>query len=358
MKGKKRFTLLAINPGSTSTKLGLFQNNVALLTETITHDVKELRRFSTIMDQKEYRKKMVLHHLQIRNVDIKKLSAVVARGGLLKPLKSGTYAVNKRMIKDLTDAKRGEHASNLGACIAYAIARPLKIPAFIVDPVSVDEMEEVARISGLDNINRVSLSHALNTKAVAKRHAKERGQKYSKLNLIVAHLGSGISISAHRRGKMIDVANPREEGPFSIERSGTVPLLSLIQWCFDRNMTFKEMERKIFSEGGIYSYLGTKDLKKVREMIKRGSKKPKLILDAMVYQISKEIGAMATVLRGKVDAIIITGGIAHDASLVKDIRRRISFITDIVVYPGEDETKALAEGAYRILLGEEKAQRY
>ena len=349
------YYLLIINPGSTSTKLAVFEDEKILLKKTIKHSVEELTKFKSISEQKDYRKKAILDYLKKNSFDIKKLSAVVGRGGLLKPLKSGTYRVNDKMLEDLKQAKRGEHASNLGGLIAYEIATPLTIPSFIVDPVAVDEYEPIAYYLGLKGVERESLSHALNTKAVAKRYAKEINDNYNNLNLVIAHLGSGISVSAHKKGRMIDVTNSKEEGAFSPERSGSIPCVKLAKLCFSGKYDLKQIINMIFREGGLYSYLKTKDFAEIMEKVEKGDKYAKEVVNAMIYQIGKEIGAMATVLNGTVDAIIITGGMAYSDYLVNELKKRIDFISPIVkIYPGEDELKALNEGALRVLKGEEK----
>jgi butyrate kinase len=353
-----KFHILAINPGSTSTKIGLFFNNRKIFSENIKHPEEEIRKFSKIIEQKEYRTNTILFCLKEHNFELNKLSAVVGRGGLLKPLSSGTYRINEKMIKDLEEAKRGEHASNLGAIIAYSIASSINVPSFIVDPVSVDEFCSLARYSGLKELERESLSHALNTKAIAKRYCREKNKDYNKINLIVAHLGSGISVSAHLRGKMIDVTNSREEGAFSTERAGSVPCVKLAKLCFSSNLKYKDIECMLFREGGLYSYLGTKDLPKIMGMIKNGDEFAKEVIDAMIYQIAKEIGAMATVLEGEVEAILITGGMAHEPYIVNELKKRISFLAPIHIYPGEDELLALAEGAFRVLSGQEEVREY
>jgi butyrate kinase len=283
---------------------------------------------------------------------------VVGRGGLLRPMESGTYRVDEKMITDLCEAKRGKHASNLGAMIAHEIASGLGVPAFIVDPVSVDEWDPLARLSGLENLDRHCLSHALNTKAVVKRFAKENHKNYSDLRLIVAHLGSGNSISAHAGGRMVDVTNSMEEGSFSTERSGTVPILGLAKLCFSGKYTYQDIEKMTFRQGGLASYLGTKELPEVMAKVDAGDAKAKLVFDAMVYQIAKEIGAMATVLAGRVDAILLTGGMANVTRLCDAIEERVKFIARVYRYPGEDELIALAEGALRVLTGEEKEKIY
>ncbi len=353
------FYNLVINPGSTSTKTAIFENEKLLFKETLRHKDEELSSFDSIASQKDFRKNVILSFVKKNGFDIEKLSSVVGRGGLLKPLKSGTYRVNEKMLKDLTEAKRGEHASNLGGLIAYEIASELNIPAFIVDPVSVDEYGKLAYYSGLKGLERESLSHALNTKAVAKRYAKERGKNYKDLKLIVAHLGSGISVSAHIEGKMIDVTNSMEEGAFSPERAGTVPCVKLAKLCFSGKYDLKDVITMLFKKGGIYSYLGTKDFSKVMDMVNSGNSEAKEVVDAMAYQIAKEIGAMATVLKGKVDAIIFTGGMAYDKYFTDLLKDRTSFISEnIKIYPGEDELQALNEGALRVLNSEEEVMEY
>jgi butyrate kinase len=352
------FFLLALNPGSSSTKIGVFKNDKPLFAKNVKHDEAALASFKDIADQKTLRKQAVLDALGEQGFDPRRLSAVVGRGGLLRPLESGTYRVNEAMLKDLKEARRGKHASNLGAMIAHEIASQLNVPAFIVDPVSVDEWEPVARLSGLEGLDRECLSHALNTKAVAKRFARENNKKYNDLRLIVAHLGSGISISAHLNGRMIDVTNPMEEGAFSTERSGSLPILKLAKLCFSGKHTYQDIEKMTFRSGGLASYLGTKELPEVVKRIAAGDEKAKLVFEAMAYQVAKEIGAMATVLSGKVDAILLTGGMAHESKLREAVEERVAFIARVYGYPGEDELVALAEGALRVLTGEEKEREY
>jgi butyrate kinase len=350
--------ILTINPGNTSTKIGLFENTRPLFVKTIVHNDEELKMFKCIADQKDYRMNEILSEIERERFDLKSLNCVVGRGGLLRPLQSGTYLINEKMLSDLKRAERGEHASNLGAIIAYEIASRYSIPSYIVDPVTVDEMEDVARISGFVELERESLLHALNTKAVAKRYAQSINRSYEELRLIVVHLGSGISLSAHIGGRMVDVVNPRDEGPFSPDRAGGVPSLKLAKLCFSGRYDYKTLEKKLFGEGGIYSYLGTRDLRRVMEMIDSGDQKAKLIYDAMVYQISKYIGYMAPVLMGQIDCIILTGGMANEKRLIEDIKKRVSFLGKIEVFPGEDELQALCEGAYRVLRNIEKVKIY
>lgn len=350
--------ILTINPGNTSTKIGVFENVKPLFIKNIPHNDEDLKMFRSIAEQKDYRTSQILVEIEKEKFDLRSLNCVVGRGGLLRPLESGTYLINENMLSDLRRAERGEHASNLGAIISYEIASRYNIPAYIVDPVAVDEMDDIARISGFAEIERESLLHALNTKAVAKRYAAKTSRDYKELRLIVAHLGSGISISAHINGRMVDVLNPRDEGPFSPDRAGGVPSLKLAKLCFSGEYDYKTLEKKLFGEGGIYSYLGTRDLKKVMEMIDSGDQKAKMIYNAMVYQISKYIGYMAPVLNGDIDCIILTGGMANEGRLIEDIKKRISFLSRIEVFPGEDELQALAEGAYRVMRDIERVKIY
>lgn len=352
------FLILVINPGASSTKLGLFKNNEQIWGITIRHSYEELKTLKDVHEQKKFRIEKILEALREANINLEELSAISAIGGLLKPLKSGTYLINKAMLKDLEEGKRGFHASNLGGLIAYEIAEKLGIPSYIVDPVSVDEMDKLARYSGHPLLERESLSHALNTKATAKRWAKEHGKKYNDSNLIVIHLGSGITVSAHKKGRMVDITNSMEEGPFSVERAGTVPCMKLAKLCFSGKYTFEQVQKMLFGEGGIYAYIGIKDFREVMEKVKAGDEKAKEIVDAMIYQIAKDTGAMATVLEGEIDGIIITGGMAHEDYLVENLRKKIEFLGKVYLYPGEDELLALAEGALRVLKGEELPNEY
>jgi butyrate kinase len=348
-----------MNPGSTSTKIGVYEDDKEILVETLRHSAEEIGQYATIVDQFEFRKNVILNVLKEKNFDINTLSAVVGRGGLLKSIESGTYAVNDVMLEDLRVGVQGQHASNLGGIIANEIAKELNIPAFIVDPVVVDELDEVARVSGMPEIERISIFHALNQKAVAKRYANEVKKDYSELNLIVAHLGGGISVGAHKAGRVVDVNNALDgEGPFSPERSGGLPVGDLVKLCFSGKYTEAEIKKMITGKGGIVAYLGTNDAKTVDERAAAGDKEAKLIFDAMGYQVAKEIGKCAAVLSGKVDAIILTGGIAYSKNLVSYIKERVEFISQVVVYPGEDEILALAEGGLRVLRGEETAREY
>ena len=350
------FRVLAINPGSTSTKIALYVNECPRFLKSIRHSGAEMNEYCgrPILDQQEFRLAHIEAAVAEAGHESKDLHAVVGRGGLLPPLASGTYVVNDRMLEELRLAKRGEHASNLGAFLAQSIAQKAHVQAYVVDPVSVDEWPECARLSGSALLERQCLSHALNSKAVAKRYARERGEAYETLRLIVAHLGSGISVSAHENGRMVDVTNSREEGAFSTERAGTVPVMQLVDLCFSGKYTPRQVEALLFREGGLHSYLGTKDLEEVERRVSSGDAMAKTVFDAMVYQIAKEIGAMASVLHGRVDALLLTGGMAHSERLVSDLSQYVSWIAAVCVYPGEDELQALTEGVLRVLRQEEQ----
>ncbi len=350
--------VLIVNTGSSSTKVALYENDKEVWKETVRHDYETIKNLPDIKEHLRFRERVIREILKKRNVTGEGIDAIAVIGGLLKPLRSGTYEVNEKMVFDLYESKRGFHASNLSGIIGYNLAKEWGIKAYTVDPVSVDEMDDLARYSGHPDLPRYSLSHALNTKAVAKRWAKENGKDYGKSNLIVIHLGSGITVSAHRDGRMVDLTNSMEEGPFSVERTGTLPVMSLARLCFSGKYTFDQVKRMIFGEGGMYAYLGEKDFRKVMERVKAGDPGAKEVVDAMLYQVGKEAGGMAAVLEGKVDAVIITGGMAHEDYVVDSLKRRLSFIAPVYVYPGEDEMKALAEGVLRVLNGEEEALTY
>lgn len=355
----KDYKILVINPGSTSTKVVLFSNEQLLFGKKIEHSSKELSNFNKIIDQYHFRQDIILSFLKEKGINLSTLNAVVGRGGLLKPIASGTYRINEKMLEDLHRGVMGEHASNLGGLLAYGIAENLSIPSYIVDPVVIDEMKPVARISGMPEIPRISILHALNQKAVARKVALDLGKKYEKCNFIIAHLGGGISVGIHCKGNVIDVNNALNgEGPFTPERSGGVPVGGLVELCFSGKFTKDEMMKKIKGKGGLVAYLNTNDVREVIKMIKHGDKKAKLILEAMAYQVAKEIGAGATVLRGQIDAIILTGGIAYNNEFVNMVRDRVSFLSLVMVYPGEEEMLSLCEGALRVLKGEEVEKIY
>lgn len=352
------FMILALNPGSTSTKIGLFEDDQCLIKETLRHTAIETTADLNREKQAAFRRTAILEYLKNNNIDLTKLAAIVVRGGLLRPLASGTYLVDERVCTDLSSAKYGWHASNLGSIIALPLASELGIPIYTVDPVTVDEFEPEARYSGLKGVPRLSMSHALNMKAMARQAARQFGRCYEDLNLVVVHLGSGISVSAHQRGKMIDVNNANEEGPFSLERCGTLPALGLVRLCFEGSNNQEEITRLLTGRGGVFSYLGTKDFVSIVQRIKDGDQEALQVVLAMAYQVAKEIGAMATVLRGNVDLIVLTGGMANAKTLVDLITERIAFIAPVQVLAGEEELEALAAGALRVLRGEVKALKY
>ncbi len=353
------YHVLVINPGSTSTKLTFFRNEHMLLQETIIHSSQSLSSFKHIVDQYEFRLNIILEFLKKKKIDLNIIDAIVGRGGLLRPLESGTYQVNTKMLNHLKKGKYGEHASNLGALLAYQIAKKTSIPSYIVDPVVVDEMDEIARISGIPELPRKSIFHALNQKAVARKAANDLGKEYEKSNLIVAHMGGGISVGVHCKGKVIDVNNALNgEGPFSPERSGTVPVGDLVKLCFSGKYQQNHIMTMIKGKGGLVAYLNTNNVEKVIKKVIKGDKKAKLIFEAMAYQIAKEIGQGATVLKGNVDAIVLTGGISHSNKFVDMIRDRVSYISLVMVYPGEEEMLSLCQGALRVLSGKEDVKKY
>ena len=350
--------ILVINPGSTSTKIGVFAEEEMLFDVTLRHSAEELAPYATIADQKDFRKELVLNALREKNFDSKMLSAVSARGGLVAPIPGGTYAVNEHLLEDSAAGVQGQHASNLGALIAHEIAGELGIPAFVVDPPVVDELSDVARFSGHPAIIRASKFHALNQKAVAKRYAKECGKAYEALNLIVCHMGGGVSVGAHDHGQIVDTQNALDgDGPFSPERSGSLPAGQVVDLCFSGDYTQAEMKKMISGRGGMMGYVGTTNMIDIAEKAKTDVYIGR-VLDAFHYQIAKEIGSMAVVLKGKVDQIILTGGISYNKGTVEALQAYAGWIAPITVYPGEDELLALTQGALRVLSGEEEAKVY
>lgn len=353
------FRLLVINPGSTSTKIGIYDNEKCVFEETLRHDADELEKYPKIIDQFDFRRETILNTLDNAGINISKLNAVVGRGGVLRPIPGGTYDVNDVMLNDLRSGKFGQHASNLGGIIAEKIASPLNIPAFIVDPVVVDELQPVARVSGIPEIERKSIFHALNQKAVARRVAKDLGKKYEECKFVVTHMGGGITVGAHSHGRVIDVNNGLHgEGPFSPERAGTLPIGDLVALSFSGKYFAGEIMRMLVGHGGLVGYLGTNDARKVEEMIASGDEKAALVYDAMAYQVAKEIGAYSVVLEGNIDAIILTGGLAYGTMFTDAIAKRVNWIAPVKVYPGENELQALAEGGLRVLRGEEESKTY
>ncbi|MBS3808107.1 MAG: butyrate kinase [Bacteroidales bacterium] len=357
---ERRYIILAVNPGSTSTKIAVYKNAKSVFLKTIRHSSENLEKFERITDQFHFRKDMVIQELGDSEVDINQISAVVGRGGLIKPVESGVYEVNEAMVNDLREASRGEHASNLGGLIAMDIAESLPdARAFIADPVVVDEMQEVARLSGHPYFQRRSIFHALNQKAIARSHTKTLDRDYEDLNLIIAHLGGGISVGAHKKGRVIDVNNALDgEGPLSPERTGGLPVGQLAELCYSGDYSYEEVKKMIKGQGGLVAYLDTNDAYEVELMVRDGNEKARLVQDAMSYQIAKEIGALSAVLSGEVDAIILTGGIAHNPMVVDYVRSMVRFIAPVAIYPGEDEMQALAENGLRVLQGKEQTKKY
>ena len=353
------FRLLIINPGSTSTKIGVYEDEKQIFEKTLRHSAEEIGQFETIYSQKDFRKEVILNVLRENNFNINTLDAVVGRGGLLKPIPSGTYEVNKALLEDLKIGVQGPHASNLGGILAQEIAEQADVRAFIVDPVVVDELSDVARLSGVPELRRISIFHALNQKAIGRRAAQDMNKKYEDCNFLIVHMGGGVTVGAHRKGKVIDNTNGLDgEGPFSPERSGGLPVGGLMRLCYGDELSKSELGKRIKGNGGVVAYLGTNDIRDVEDMISKGDEKANLIYEAMVYQICKEIGAYATVLKGDVDAIILTGGIAYSKKIREEIESRVKFIAPVISYPGEDEMIALAQGGLRVLNGEEKALDY
>ncbi|MCE1202858.1 MAG: butyrate kinase [Bacteroidia bacterium] len=352
--------ILTINPGSTSTKFGLFQGLNPVYIKNIRHSNEELEPFEKITDQFSFRKELILNELREAEIPLDNIRVVMGRGGLLKPIESGVYEVNETMMRDLRNSPLGEHASNLGGLIAHDIAKSLPdARAFIANPVVVDELDDIARISGHPLMPRYSIFHALNQKAIARQHAKSIMKPYESLNLIVVHLGGGITVGAHKQGRVVDVNQGLDgDGPFSPERTGSLPVGSLVRLCFSGKYTEKEVMKMIKGEGGLVAYLGTNSAYEVEQRVAAGDAYAKLIYDAMAYQVAKEIGAMATVMHFYVDGILITGGIAHDKYFVNQIIERVHRIAPVHVYPGEDELKALAFNGLRVVSGETEAKLY
>ena len=352
--------ILAINPGSTSTKIAVYEGENPVFLKNIKHSKEKLDTFNKISDQFQFRKQLVINQLKEADIDLDSIGIIVGRGGLLKPIESGVYLVNKRMIHDLQNSPVGEHASNLGGLIADDIAKTLpKAKAYIANPVVVDEMEDIARFTGHPKFKRISIFHALNQKAVAREHAKSIMREYEDLNLIVVHLGGGITIGTHKKGRVIDVNQGLDgEGPFSPERSGTLPVGQLVKMCFSGEYTQKEIMNMIKGSGGLVAYLGTNSAYDTEAAAFEGDEKASLVLQAMAYQVAKDIGAMGTVLKGDVDSILITGGVANSKWFVNLIAERIHKIAPTHVYPGEDEMRALAFNGLRVLKGEAEIKEY
>ncbi|MDI9439338.1 MAG: butyrate kinase [Bacillota bacterium] len=351
--------ILVVNPGSTSTKLAIYRNEVQIRTTSLHHSNQDLARFSDIVDQKEFRERVIVEWLEAEGVELSSLTAIVARGGLLAPIPGGTYRINELMVQDMAQGRYGKHASNLAGLIAYDLSKRLSIPGFIVDPVVVDELEPVARISGHPSLERISIFHALNQRANGRKAAALLGKPYEELNLIVAHLGGGISVGAHRKGRVVDVNNALSgEGPFSPERVGSLPTHALVNYFFEHGCTKAELMKEFVGRSGLVAHLGTNDSREIVARMQQGDEQAQFYFQAMAYQIAKEIGRISTVLCGIVDQIVLTGGLAHSPELVEEIRPRVEFIAPLLVLPGENELEALALGALQVLLGEASAKEY
>jgi len=352
--------ILAINPGGLSTKIALYENRSPLWTEDIQHTEKELKGFDSVLHQFSFRRDLILKKIQEKGGRINELHACVGRGGILKPLKAGTYRVGAAMLNDIRQGRtQADHPANLGALLAHSIASEVSVPAFIADPVSVDEFEDVARISGFPGIERLSLHHPLNVRATAFKLAEEWGRRLKDMNLVVAHLGSGFSICPMRHGRIIDVNNANDGGPFSPMRAGSLPITQLVKLAFSGTYdSARAMNNVLTKKGGMTAYLGTHDLREVIRRIKSGDKNADLIFRAMIYQICKEVGAMSAVLNGEVDAVILTGGLAYSEKLVDELSHHLKWIAPVKVFPGENELEALVMGALRVLQEEEEAKEY
>ncbi|HPW78363.1 MAG TPA: butyrate kinase [Bacteroidales bacterium] len=352
--------ILVINPGSTSTKIAVFEGLKEVFGNTIRHTAEDLAPYPNICRQYEFRKKTIFAALESNQIDSEGFAAVIGRGGLVKPIESGTYRVNELMLKHLSDGIGGEHASNLGGLLAHSVAAEIPgCQAFIADPVVVDELQDVARVTGIPEIERVSIFHALNQKAIAKRHATVTGKSYEDLNLIVAHLGGGISVGAHRKGRVIDVNNALNgDGPIAPERAGTIPALQLAKLCFSGKYTYHQICKMITGKGGMVAHVGTNSFMELYERVQREDSKAIRIYQAMAYTIAKQIGATAVVLNGHIDAILFTGGIAHNKCFIDLIIEQVGFLGPCHTYAGEDEMSALAYNAYCILTGKEKPRIY
>lgn len=351
--------ILVINPGSTSTKVALFSEGKCLAEESISHSKEELARYDGVIQQTDFRKAEIQRFLDKQNIDSGEIAAVVGRGGLIDPVPGGTFLVDEKMLADIVSEKNGSHASNLGAILANDFAKKFGVAAYIVDPVVVDELEPVARISGVKGIDRRSVGHVLNQKAVARKVLAEENKTYETSSVIVAHLGGGISVGAHKNGKLIDLSNGLDgEGPYTPERTGTLPIMPFVEKVLKEQLTLPQVKKIISGNGGLKSYLDEIDIRVIEKQISAGDEKAQYYLDGMCYQIQKEIGAMAAVLQGKIDAIILTGGISYSKNIVEKIKAGVNWIAPVAVFGGEMEMQALYEGGKRVLDGEEEAQIY
>ena len=350
--------LLVINVGSTSTKVAWFKGIVPVVLETIRYSSEDLAPYASLEEQLSLREKDILKFLKKNGIGLEEVDMIVSRGGLGRPAPAGAYEIDEAMCKDLLGGKFGKHPSALGPAMALNISRKYGIPAIVIDPPSTDEFQPLARFSGLPDIERKSALHALNQKAAARRLAGELGKKYEEMNLVVAHLGGGITVGAHQKGRVIDCTHGLAEGPFTPERAGSLPTADLLDMAFSGKFEKRQILRRLVGQGGLFAYLGTSDDKKVQEMIRAGDEEAKLVYEAMAYQVAKEIGAMCVVLKGEIDGIILTGGLANSEMMTDLIREWIQFIAPVFIYPGENEISALAEGGIRVLRKEEELKRY
>ncbi len=349
--------LLIINPGATSTKVAVFEDEAQLFKTTIDHSAEELDRFPRVFDQADYRKEAILKVIAEQGYKLSDFAAVCGRGGLYRAISSGTYAVNDKVMADVEAAPYGEHPSNLGAYLAKKLGDMVGIPSFFVDPVCVDEMTEVAHYTGFAEFRRLCMFHALNHKSIGRKAAKELGKRYEDVNLIVCHLGGGVSVGAHDHGRVVDVCNVKDEGSMGMDRAGSLPVNALIDYCFS-GKTKEEVKRTLGRRAGMFSYVGTTDFRVVCERVQQGDKDAEMAYQALVYQLSKDIGAMAAVLHFRVDAIVYTAGMAFDQKFCDDITAYVGKIAPIIRLPGEEEMQSLAEGALRVLRGEQEAKVY
>lgn len=353
------FRIMAINPGSTSTKFGIYDDETCLFNKTIRHNAELLAQCGSIIDQKELRTENITEYLKTVGLELSTLDAIVGIGGVIKPIESGVYAINETMLADCRTERAMIHATCMGAIMASEIATPLGLPSYIVDPVVVYEMEPITKLTGIPGIERINVFHALNQKAVAKRIAAEMGKSYESVNFVIAHMGGGCTIGAHRKGRAIDVSDGLSgEGPFTPERAGAVPALPIIEMCFSGDYTKEQMKKMMVGKGGVMAYLGTNDITEVIKRIDSGDEFAAQVLDSMLYQIAKEIGAMTVALDSQVDAIILTGGLAYSQRVTDAIKKRVEKLAPVHIFPGEDEIWALASGALRVLRGTEEVKHY
>jgi butyrate kinase len=350
--------ILAIDPGSTSTKIGVYHAG-STAKGCIDHPRREIEAFAAVTDQFDYRMECIERYLAGHGFDELHFDAVVGRGGLIRPVEGGVYLVNDPLDRDLRLGASGEHAANLGGILARSVARRHGVPAYVVDPPVLDELWPVARLSGLCGVERKSMFHALNQRASAREAARELGQDYQNLNLIVVHMGSGITVGAHCKGRVVDVNNGLNgDGPFAPERTGGLPLIGVLQLLEQEVHSIEELKVIIARKGGVYSYLGTVEIREVEQRIAAGDPEAKLVLDAMVYQVAKEIGGLAAALDGEVDGIVLTGGLAFSAEIVSALKRKVQFIAPVLLRAGEYEIEALIDGALRVLAGTETPKLY